>query len=226
MKKQRKAAAKARQPRTFHATARIWEPIMPVDRGARYEEPLDRALRRARLGSVEGGGTMLAENREIEFVDVEMSLHDVAGVVDRAKELLEECGAPRGSELSFEKDGEDCVVPFGKAEGVAVYLDGINLPKAVYESTDVNVLADLLTNAMKGKGELRGSWAGPKETALYLYGANAEKLFKSVEKVLRAYPLCQNARVVVRNGRSMLKPKMLRIKPAKAAAPKRKARRA
>ncbi|HEY3452658.1 MAG TPA: hypothetical protein VGK67_40310 [Myxococcales bacterium] len=217
-----KAGKKSKKPapKTFRATARIWEPIMPIERGERYEDPLNRALRRAKLGLVEGGGTMLGEDREIEFVDVEMVVRDVDGVIERVCELLDECGAPRGSELSFEKDGEQQVVAFGKAEGVAIYLDGVNLPKQVYESTDINVLADKLTAAMKGKGEIRGSWPGPEETSFYLYGANADRLFASIEKVLRTYPLCQNARVVIRNGRSSLKPKTVRIKQAKLAAKK------
>lgn len=33
-----------------------------------------------------------------------------------------------------------------------------------------------------------------------MYGPDSEKLFKAVEPVLRAYPLCKGARVVIRRG--------------------------
>ena len=40
----------------------------------------------------------------------------------------------------------------------------------------------------------------PKDTTLFLYGADAEALFRAVEPVLRDYPLCQGARLTIRQG--------------------------
>ena len=47
-------------------------------------------------------------------------------------------------------------------------------------------------------GELDGHETGPENTTLFLYGADAEALFHAVEPVLRDYPLCQHARVTIR----------------------------
>jgi hypothetical protein len=46
--------------------------------------------------------------------------------------------------------------------------------------------------------ELDGHETGPENTTLFLYGADAEALFRVVEPVLRDYPLCHGARVTIR----------------------------
>lgn len=214
----RKPKAPKKTAGPVEVSVRLWEPIMPVDRGARYEEPLDAALRKKRLGEVTGGGSMLTEAREIEFVDLEVSVTDLDKAVPVIQRVLEEAGAPRGSLLSFERDGEDEVVPFGKQECLAIYLDGVGLPTEVYQSTDVRDLAARMRKALGKRGEIRHSWTGPKETAIYLFGPDAQALYDKLQPVLHAYPLCQNARVVIRHGSYAGRPKTLRVK---ADAPKR-----
>jgi len=44
--------------------ARLWEPIQPLDRGDRYEDPLDAALSAAGWGDVTGGGSQLTDHNE------------------------------------------------------------------------------------------------------------------------------------------------------------------
>ena len=44
--------------------ARLWEPIQPLDRGDRYEDPLDAALSAAGWGEVTGGGSQLTDHNE------------------------------------------------------------------------------------------------------------------------------------------------------------------
>ena len=117
------------------------------------------------------------------------------------KRVLEEAGAPVGSELRFDRDGSGVVIPFGTQEGLAIYLDGVTLPDAVYQSTNINELADQISAKIAPvEGTIRGSWAGPTETSIYIYGPSAETIFARLEPVLRTYPLCQNARIVVRHG--------------------------
>ncbi len=87
-------------------------------------------------------------------------------------------------------------IPFGGAEGVAVCLDGVSLPKEVYATSDVNVLIEQLSEALDGIGELQSYWEGPKETALYFYGADEEQIKAAMSSVLATYPLAAGACVV------------------------------
>lgn len=89
-----------------------------------------------------------------------------------------------------------------KEECVLVYLDGSNLPDEVYQNYDLSTLEDQLIEAIaaSGVGEFDGNEIGPEVTTLYTYGPDADALFKAMEGVLRAYPLCKNARVVIRKG--------------------------
>lgn len=87
-------------------------------------------------------------------------------------------------------------------EAVLISLDGRGLDDAVYQAYDLSTLEDLLRKQIEpdGIGELDGHETGPTETTIYLYGSNAEELFSRVQPVLASYPLCQNSRVVIRQG--------------------------
>lgn len=105
--------------------------------------------------------------------------------LDLVKRVLEEAGAPKGSEL---RGGESQVVPFGVTERVTLWLDGTTLPDDVYERFSTNDLGDQIEAAMAfdASAEIRGSWQGPSET-------------------------CQNARVIVRDGNPALGPREMRL---------------
>ena len=87
-------------------------------------------------------------------------------------------------------------------QAVLVYLDGKNLPVEVYRDCDLATIEDRLREAIEkdGLGEFDGNEIGETETTLYMYGPDAERLFAGIELTLRAYPLCKNARVVIRRG--------------------------
>ena|SRR5438132_4588458 len=87
-------------------------------------------------------------------------------------------------------------------ECVLVHLDGTSLPDDVYQRCDVMTLSEQLGEALERQalGEYDGDEQGPAETTLFMYGSDAERLFNGIEAILRAYPLCQNARVVIRRG--------------------------
>ena len=93
------------------------------------------------------------------------------------------------------------VKPAGDTAGeVLVELDGIHLPESVYRNCDVATLENRLEAILEDgeHGELDGHETGPENTTLFLYGADAEALFRVVEPVLRDYPLCRGARVTIR----------------------------
>ena len=89
----------------------------------------------------------------------------------------------------------------GDAAGeVLIELDGIHLPESVYKDCDIATLENRLEEVLEigEQGELDGHETGPENTTLFLYGADAEDLFRAVEPVLRVYPLCSGARVTIR----------------------------
>jgi hypothetical protein len=98
-------------------------------------------------------------------------------------------------------------------QAVLVHLDGVGLPDKVYEECDLATLEDRLIEALAQSrvGEFDGNETGPTETTLFMYGPNAEQLFSSIESVLRAYPLCQGARVEIRAGGPEVKGRETRL---------------
>lgn len=89
----------------FIAVAQIAESMLPVARGSKYEDPLDAALRKAGLGSINGGGSLLDAHGQVESADVEIALSDLDGALQFARTTLLELGAPGGSLLLFLRDG-------------------------------------------------------------------------------------------------------------------------
>jgi len=199
--------------------AKLWEAIQPIARGERYEDRLQAVLEPAALGEVSGGGSSIDREHGIDYVGVDMDLASLDGL-DLVRRVLEQAGAPKGSELQFDKDGESHAIPFGVTERVTIWLDGITLPDDVYEGFSTDELANQIEAAMAfdPTAEIRGSWKGPRETSIYIHGADAERLFRSIEPVLLANPACQNARVIVRDGNPALKPREVRL-PVKGGGP-------
>jgi hypothetical protein len=192
--------------------ARIWEHLEPLDRGERYEDPLMEALEEKELGEVTGGGTQLGEKGEIRYADIEIMLADLDKAVAFVKTTLEKLGVPEGSELVFDQNSGRASVPIGRQQGVAIYFDGINLPANVYETCSLDDFLEKTEKLLKKcKATLHGCWGGPEETALYFYGPDAETIFSTLEPFLREYPMCQNARVVLRCGNPDLKHKEIRL---------------
>lgn len=90
--------------------------------------------------------------------------------------------------------------PDNAAGELLIELDGIHLPESVYRDWDVATLENRLEEILESgeRGELDGHETGPENTTLFLYGADAEALFRTVEPVLQNYPLCRGARVTIR----------------------------
>ncbi len=192
-------------------TARIWEPIEPIARGERYEDPLQAALQAAELGTVDGGGSQLTKLGEVQFAEIELHLANLDAAVALAIRVLEEAGAPQGSELRFNESGRS-PVGFGAQQGLAIYLDGVSLPQEVYGNLDLAAVVRQIEDALGlGGKSLRGSWGGPEETSLYFYGPDAEQMFRRLEPLLLTLPICQNARVVLRHGNPELGPQTVRL---------------
>jgi hypothetical protein len=90
--------------------AKITDTVMPIERGTKYEDPLDAALKQARLGEVTGGGSSLSKDKKIEWVGVDIELTDLARGIPFVKSQLRRLGAPKGSKLEYEVNGKNISV--------------------------------------------------------------------------------------------------------------------
>lgn len=175
------------------------EPLPPSERSERYEDPLFELLEAGGLGGPgDGGGTLCSQDGEVQEADFDVEITSFAALAV-IRRFLAETGAAKGSTLRYQRDGEDVEEPVGITEGVAIYLDGVSLPPEVYTPTCLEELLEQLAAALGDDLDFRGAWQGPRETAMYFYGLDADQLFATIEPVLRAAPMAQNARVVIRH---------------------------
>jgi len=180
---------------TLHITVQLNARLMPMDRGSLFEDPLDAELRAAGMGDTDGGGTQLTHSGEVDFCDVEIYVKDLSDeTLATIVEILERLGAPKGSKLRSSGISSD--VQFGRFEGLAVYLNGTNLPADVYKNCDSNFVYSEFNRLMGRAGKVFSHWQGPTETALYLYGPSFAEMQAAISDFLSTYPLCQRCRVV------------------------------
>jgi hypothetical protein len=166
--------------------------LMPLQRGARYEDPLDELLRDAKLGQVAGGGTLQQRTGEIATVDIEVSLREGSPeTVALVVEALERLGAPRGSSYTLDGVRAD----FGSTEGLGLYVNGTDLPPEVYAASDINGVIARLEVLVADAGELHGTWEGESETGVYFYGPSYAAMLDRIRAYVGETPLLERARV-------------------------------
>lgn len=182
------------KPVSHFITAKLNARLQPMDRGDFYEDPLNDLLVSEKLGEVVGGGTMLAEDPQgIAYCDVEIGTYDLSdSTIARVLSMLEGLGVPKGSELQFENRAP---VPLGTLEGMAIFLNGTDLPEEVYKEQDIDTTIRSLNRALAGVGEMRGHWQGNRETGLYFYGTTFVAMRTAVEKHLAEDPICAKCRI-------------------------------
>lgn len=90
---------------------KVNESIMPIERGKKYEDPLDEALKKAKLGEVTGGGSSLTKERKIDWVGIDVDLFDLERGIPFLMRKLVELGAPKGSTLEYQLNGKKIEVP-------------------------------------------------------------------------------------------------------------------
>ena len=189
--------------------ARLYEHVEPIDRGNRYEDPLQAVLEAAQLGQVTGGGTQMNEDGTIAYADVEIELANLDDAVTTAAEALEAAGAPQGSEIIHAEDAK-VLREFGRHQCLGIFLDGTSLPEEVYADLDFEAVVGEI-GAAAGDNSFHGFSQGEEETGLFFFGPDADAMFAAVEPVLRRLPIGQNARVVVRHGQPKLSPREVRM---------------
>ena len=168
---------------TLHLNARF-QPKHRHD----LEDLLEEALKRDGLGTLEGGGSLLdSTTQEIMGCDIELRL-EKEDYIDHLMSLLERVMIPKGSQLIC---GHQRVFPVGQAEGLALYLNGTDLPDEVYRDCDINYVIQRAEELLGEEGQLYSWWEGPRNTGLYFYGFSYETMHARLRDFLGEYPLCQ-----------------------------------
>jgi hypothetical protein len=90
---------------------KINDPVTSSDRATKYEEPLDAALKEAKVGEVTGGGNSLGKGGKIEWAGVDIEVTDIEKGIPLIKQKLLELGAPKGSSLEYKVGTKKVVVP-------------------------------------------------------------------------------------------------------------------
>ena len=162
----------------------------PIDR-ERYETPLQEALKELGLGEVKGGGIWLARNREIKFRGIGLDLSNLEKAIPFVSEFLTRCGAPKGSKLQFEVEGERKEIPFGILEGLAIYITLLN--NQHWDTLIHNIYSEI-NRQLGDRGKIRGYWRGPTEIALYVYGYSVDEMKNLIGPFLSEHPSCAKSR--------------------------------
>lgn len=110
-----KTAPRLPSPSSGHTTyfvyAKISDTVLPLERSRKYGDPLDELLQKQHLGEVTGGGTMQRKDKSIEYVGLDLELTNLDSALEVARMKLRELGAPAGSALEFQRDGQAVVMP-------------------------------------------------------------------------------------------------------------------
>ena len=164
--------------------------LQPMHRIEMFEEPLENALSQAEAGELLGGGTFQSASGEIESCDITLAVNDdwIKSIIDYIQKVRI---IPKGSRIIC---GEE-TVSIGRAEGMALYLNGTDLPADVYRTNDINELISALQDALAKKCFMFSWWEGRNETALYFYGENYSEMYESIKSIIDMHPLCQLSRI-------------------------------
>ena len=174
----------------------------PPEYRAGMEDALNSVLHRLKLGEVTGGGTLLAKNGEIENCDIDIEIYrkkadeDIEKAFDIIEKMIQPFGIAKGSTLNYTVADENTVRAVGELEGMAIYFNGTDLPKEVYEQCDINHAAEQISKCLDGMGKMFSHWRGPSETALYYYGKSFEQMKDAIQGFISEYPLCEKCRIV------------------------------
>ena len=176
---------------TLHLNARL----QPVHRHT-LEDVLAEMLERRGFGTVEGGGTAMSPSGEVCSCDIEVYLkYGTERALDALVQAAEYLEAPKGSRLLYKgTDGQRYERPLGSLEGLAVYLNGTELPDEVYQDCDVNDVIAQAEQRLGDAGCLMSWWEGPRDTALYFYGASCAAMLDALRPLLDEHPLCRKCR--------------------------------
>lgn len=170
----------------LHLNARL----QPVHREEIFEDLLEQVLSKYKLGELLGGGTLQKATGEVKSCAIEMMIQ--RDKLEKFFSVLYQIDTiPKGSRLIIDDEEKE----IGSAEGLALYLNGTDLPAEIYENCDINYLIDQLDLALEESAFGFSYWEGNSETALYYYGRSYEEMVEKITPIVEKYPLCAKCRI-------------------------------
>ena len=88
-------ADEARSEGNHFFYVRIPGDIQPIERGDRFEDPLEAALQEGALGSVTGGGSQMAEGTRVEYCGLDVVVSDRARGIEVIRRVMQSVGCPQ-----------------------------------------------------------------------------------------------------------------------------------
>ena len=164
--------------------------LQPMHRWGIFEKFIEKELKRKRIGKIINSGTIQGANGEITGCTIEINMK--TRKQEEFLTFLEQLPIPKGSFFQTETDR----IEIGKMEGLAVYLNGTDLPPEVYASCDVNDLIKMLEKSLGQMGRLYSYWEGNRETVLYFYGIRFEEMKQKISGITDKYPLCEKCKII------------------------------
>lgn len=164
--------------------------LQPVHREEFYEELLEEILSKYKLGELLGGGTLQKSTGEIKSCAIEMNVSKKR--LEHFFSIMNEIDTiPKGSKVII----EDQETELGCAEGLALHLNGTDLPEEIYENCDINYLIEQLDNALDDIKQAFSYWEGESETVLYYYGRSYVEMNDRIAEIVQKYPLCTKCKI-------------------------------
>ena len=160
--------------------------LMPMDRGALFEDPIDEVLQKHDIGEVTGGGTLSDEGRMPISCDIEFSIKKEK--IDDFISFLKVINTiAKGSFIEYDGKKEEV----GTLEGLNLILDGTGLSDEVYKENDINDVIAEIDNLLKEKGQYHSYFMNEKNTNLYFYGNSFDEMKKIIANYTKTSPLCE-----------------------------------
>lgn len=177
-----------------YLTIRLPLKLGPLERYDLWEEPLTTRLEASGEGEVTGGGTMMNEEGEIQYCDLEVALPDLSDArLTQLQSTVEAIGAPKNT-MFVDDDGET-LRSFGTLSVVGVGLDGTDLPDSAYEGFDPDEFSDEVIAALGDGHAYAGSDAGARYTFFYYSGPDGSVIEDKLRQVTSAKPIGQGAQI-------------------------------
>ncbi|OMQ10337.1 hypothetical protein [[Flexibacter] sp. ATCC 35103] len=180
----------------YDIVIQINDKVSPADKRNLYLLPLNDFLTSKNYGEISGGGILKEEPGEIIFCDIHVKFHQEEINENILKDImiyLEDCGAPKGSKIIIEKTHQE--IPFGKNEGIAIYLDGENSEEKNQETYNLDFVQSEISRRTNTTQSAERFWKGNSTTGLYFYGQSYEKMKDEVSHFMSSYPLYKSARI-------------------------------